>query len=300
MKRLLLCLAVLPGALLLLSYASPETARADAPSQQGWWTVTNPGGLPTPSLSAGPDVPAKGLLVEGGGQKPSAIAALIYPLSQGATVSDLTLKVAPNTITTTGVTLQVCPLVSSTINAQEGGPMADAPQYDCAHQTTATPHGSSYQFNVASLASAGTLAVAILPTKGSDRVVFDQPDASSLAVRAAAALTPESSPNSVATAATSPAPATLGGPSPSPAASPAVALGPAPAAVSSPALATPAQNNAATAQQSPTGFLPAHSSGGGGTNPAAVAAVLAGLLLAGGLWLFAGHTAARAAMAGDE
>ena len=51
-------------------------AAADAPRDQGWWTVTNP----LPPL---PDVPARGLLVQGGGGgAPTAVAAILYELEQ--------------------------------------------------------------------------------------------------------------------------------------------------------------------------------------------------------------------------
>ena len=288
---------LLPLLGLLLLLPAGGTAGADTPSQQGWWTSTNPGGL---ALSS-PDVPAKGLLVEGGGSKVVAYAAVVYPLAPGATAGILTLKIAPDTITTSGSTLRVCPLVDTTITAEQGGPMAQAPRYDCARQATATARDSSYQFDVSSLGSPSTLAVAILPTSGVDRVVFNQPDADSLAVQGIVAPVLGATPTVLPTAVlpTAGAPAGFGGTAPSPAGSPPVALTPTPATASSPALATPPQNNASTARQSPTGFFPTHTTGSGAANPWAVGAIIAGVLVAGSLWLIAGRNATRAAMAAD-
>src|SRR5207253_242273 len=126
-RRLLLAAAAAVMALGVV----PTAAHADAPRDQGWWTVTNP--LPAP-----PDVPARGLLVQGGGGgAPTAIAAVLYELDSGATAGTLTLAVAPNSATTPGATLQLCPLLQPINHAEQGGPMADAPPYNCGHKVTA-------------------------------------------------------------------------------------------------------------------------------------------------------------------
>ena len=57
MRRVLLAWAVVVAAIGLAS----APARADAPRDHGWWTLTNPGGPPT-TPPAPPDVPAGGLL----------------------------------------------------------------------------------------------------------------------------------------------------------------------------------------------------------------------------------------------
>ena len=181
-----------------------RTATAESPDHQGWWTTSNPGpspeGLPTPAYLAPPDVPPSGLLVQGGPNSPNAYAALIYQLPKGATLGQLTLKVDSNAATTSGTTLLVCPLVYPTIKAEQGGPMADAPQYNCAKKATAQPSGTSYRFDVAPLVSGGALTVAILPTNITDRVVFDQPGADSLALQSTTSA-PEQTPSNQATAA---------------------------------------------------------------------------------------------------
>ena len=98
MRRLLLAWTVAMMAIGLTS----TPARADAPRDQGWWAVTNP----LPPL---PDVPARGLLVQGGGGgAPTAVAAVLYELGPGTSVGNLTLGVAPNSLTTPKATLQLC------------------------------------------------------------------------------------------------------------------------------------------------------------------------------------------------
>ncbi|HEV3352179.1 MAG TPA: hypothetical protein VG076_04615 [Acidimicrobiales bacterium] len=164
-------------------------ARAAAPRDQGWWTVTNPGvappgvALPAAAPTVGPpDVPGRGLLVQGGPNGPTAVAALLYELDPGTGASTLTLAVAPNSITTPKATLQVCRLLQAIAHPEQGGPMADAPPYDCSRKVTAAPEadGKSYKFAVADLVSDQLVAVAILPAGPTDRVVFNAPDDSSL------------------------------------------------------------------------------------------------------------------------
>ena len=156
-------------------------AAADAPRDQGWWTVTNP--IPAP-----PDVPTRGLLVQGGGGGgPTAIAAVLYELGPGTTAGTLTLTIAPNSATTPSTTLQLCSLLQPINHPDQGGPMSDAPPYDCSHKVTAAPasDGKGYQFDAAGLVSNGLVAVAILPTGPVDRVVLSAPDANSLATQQA-------------------------------------------------------------------------------------------------------------------
>jgi hypothetical protein len=172
-----------------------SAARADSPSSQGWWTSANPGnvgGVGAPAAPpAPPDVPSNGLLVEGGPTSASgagdtgatAYAALVYDVPDGATVSNLTLAVAPNSASTPSTSLELCPLTTQDFQPEEGGPMSDAPSYNCTNNVTAAQSSNSYQFNVSSLVASGTLAVAILPTSPPDRVVLSQPDTKSLQVQ---------------------------------------------------------------------------------------------------------------------
>lgn len=265
-------------------------ARADAPVDRGWWTATNPGS-PVPA-QAPPDVPADGLLVQGGaGDTPSALAGLIYEPEAGATAEKLVLKVVASSATTPGAVLQLCPLVSPVLNAQQGGPMADAPAYDCTRKVTAAPDddGGSYTFQLSALASSGPVAVAVLPTTPTDRVVLAKPGVDSLVTHApAAAFSPAPFPSAPAT--TSPntpvAPAPVAG-APSlgtvvlPAVPPAVTAAP-----QAPTLAENSPGMRALASVVPTAGAVAASR----DHHAAVGAVLLALLAVGsGLWAYAGR-----------
>jgi hypothetical protein len=168
-------------------------ASAGAPDQQGWWTLTNVGlasqtGLAVPAPPAPAGVPANGLLIEGGSgpDSPIAYAAVVYSVPVAASARSLTLTVATGSVSAPASTLRICRLVNPIPIAEQGGPMGDAPAYDCSHSATAGPSadGTSYRFEVAPLVTDGNLAVAILPTTATDRVVFDQPDSKSLMVTA--------------------------------------------------------------------------------------------------------------------
>jgi hypothetical protein len=170
-----------------------SSANAEAPDQQGWWTQTNPGlgsqtGLAVPAPPAPADVPSNGLLIEGGSSpaSPIAYAALVYQVPAAASASSLTLTVATGSVSTPASTLRICPLVNPNPNAEQGGPMGDAPAFDCSHSATAgaSANGTSYHFQVAPLVTGGNLAVAILAAATTDRVVFDRPDSNSLTVTA--------------------------------------------------------------------------------------------------------------------
>jgi hypothetical protein len=178
----------LAGVIPFVVFAS-SSASAEAPGQQGWWTTTNLGSVPelgaTVPVSTAPDVPAEGLLVQGGQSStmPAAYAALIYPLDPGITATTLTLTVHTQSATTPGTTLEICPLADPAIVEEQGGPISDAPAYDCSHGIKASPssNGMTYTFDVSMWKTQASLAVAVLPTSTTDRVVFDQPSDHSLA-----------------------------------------------------------------------------------------------------------------------
>jgi hypothetical protein len=286
----------------MVGYGVPRVSAqsAAAPDEQGWWTVTNPGS-PLPSPPA-PDVPAGGLLVQGGtsASKPAAYAALIYFVPSGDTASALTLDIAPKSATTSGATLEICPLVQQTFVPEQGGPMSDAPAYSCTLHSTASPSaGSKYVFPAASLANGGVLAVAVLPTKATDRVVFAKPGDQSLGF--------VSSPTDTTPAATGQALPPASGPTRAPSApqaaptnTPAASVAPVPvaAAGTGPSLA-PAEpggsspvhdsggstSGAATAQGS--GNLAAVSFGTSKANPFAVGAAIAAVVALAALWAIA-------------
>jgi len=313
--------AFLPFATIVLACAAvaglgTSPAGAAAPDQQGWWTTLNQGnvpevGKPAPAPTP-PDVPAKGLLVQGSTPSspasaptaaapapttspPVAYAGLVYYLPIGATASTLTLTVAANSATTPMAKLELCPLVNPVLNPEQGGPSGDAPPYDCTHNVTAAPNtaGSAYQFGVSSLVTDGSLAVAILPTGPTDRVVLDQPDANSLAEQAApAGAVPQaqSSPtaNTPISALGTPPPEALPtfGISPfAPAPSPLPATGGAPAPAPTPANPAPAAASPRSSSAIPVlGTL-----AGDTASPLTVALVLVGLMGGAALWFMAGR-----------
>src|SRR3954453_21327696 len=185
--RLFLAVGLVASATAFGVLASSRAAHADAPFLQGWWTASNPGHLPV--KPSDPLVPATGLLVQGGPSAPSAYAALSYELDSGVAAGKLTLAVAPNSASTPGASLQLCPLTSSTFSPEQGGAMADAPTYDCKTKVSGGPNddGTAYEFTVSSLASSDALAIAILPVDPTTRVVLSQPGDSSLTTEQSAA-----------------------------------------------------------------------------------------------------------------
>ena len=284
-------------------------AFAEAPAQQGWWTATNPGTVPGLGIgfpvAAPPDVPSNGLLIEGGASpsSPVAYAALIYQVPVGSAVGALTLDVASGSATTPSGTLELCPLVQPTLVPDQGGPMSDAPAYNCSGSVTGNPasSGASYGFNVSPLVSDGVLAVAILPTSSAERVVFDQPEAGSLATSTPVATVPSSSTGNSGAAPT-PVATTIPTVSvPPPIALPTPAFNAAPAAAASPtSSSTPSPGAKNTPPPTVAAAAPFSSSvpvglGGGAVRPVTLALVILGLLGACMLWVSAGNRAIKRA-----
>ena len=186
MKRLLLF------PLLIITLAWPITPAGAASSvSAGWWTS---------SPLAPPDVPSGGLDVQGGPDagSPVAFSAVSFALDPGETAESVTLSVTANSGTTPSAQLMACPITTPFAPAS-GAPMSQAPKYDCGTKATASPSsdGKSYKFDVSSIPATGALAIAILPTQPTDRVVFDAPTTKALAsasAPASASTTPESSP----------------------------------------------------------------------------------------------------------
>lgn len=286
-------------------------ARADAPSQQGWWTAANPGGVPSAPVpapaspaSVPPDVPADGLLVQGGPDGsavagapngPIAFAAVVYDVADGASVGQLTLKEAPNSATTPSAKLILCPLVNPTLRAEQGGPMSDAPDYNCGTKVAADiASDNTWKFDVASLAKDGSLAVAILPGDATTRVVLSKPDTSSLAV-----LQGMSSGTSTDVGATTTHQGTASSGGSSTAAGGGDNMPSMPAQDAQPALPQQDDNQAPvvapTAAQAGTGSsslnaAPMAASGNpDAASPRSVGLLLAGALVGAGLWAFAGR-----------
>jgi hypothetical protein len=162
----------------VLALASP--AYADPPSAQGWWNLANQGLQQPPDP---PDVPSDGLLLQGGLNGPSAYAALSFTLPEGVTAAMLTLEVASTATQATAV--QAC-IAKPGWKPAQGGPMADAPAYDCARSVSAVLSADSKQLvfrDVSGLATlAGALSLALVPGD-SDRIALAKPSASALAVQ---------------------------------------------------------------------------------------------------------------------
>ncbi len=172
----------------ILGIAFPAVASSQAPVQQGWWTSSNPGSTPV-APPPPPDVSATGLLVQGGLGSPSsgngAYAALRYVLPADASVGPLTLRQTASSASTPGATLSACALAVSSFIAEQGGPIVDAPAYDCTHRVDALAHPDAagavtYTFEIRGLVKGGILALAILPGNATTRVALDAPGDSSL------------------------------------------------------------------------------------------------------------------------
>ena len=310
-RRSLLAAAV-SVSLCAVLFGFGSTARADAPSSQGWWTSANPGsvgGLGAPAAPpAPPDVPSNGLLIQGGPTSSAGVgnagaiayAALTYDVPAGATVGKLTLTVAPNTATTPSTTLELCPLTIQSFQSEQGGPMSDAPSYNCTNNVTAAQASNSYQFDVSPLDKSGVLSLAILPTSPTDRVVLSQPDAQSLPVEASSdttvaspADTGSSSGNFGSTAGTdtgssaAAAPLVTSGATPFPTGAAATAV---PSAPLSPSLAQPKDiTNPSTNRANTALVTPAASTAG--PKPWIGVLFLVVLLAAAALWMGAGRSA---------
>ncbi|HEX4865671.1 MAG TPA: hypothetical protein VFV02_16500 [Acidimicrobiales bacterium] len=297
-----------------MSFGFGSTARADTPSSQGWWTSANPGsvgGVGAPAATpAPPDVPSNGLFIEGGPTSSAgagnagaiAYAALTYDLPAGATVGKLTLTVAPNSATTPSTTLELCALTIQSFQSEEGGPMSDAPSYNCTNNVTAAQASNAYQFNVSPLVSSGALSFAILPTSPTDRVVLAQPDAQSLPVQASSDTTVASPIDTGSSSGTfgstagtdtgsstgaGSAPVDTSGATPVPTG---VAATPVPSAPLSPSLAQPrTTTNPSTPSANAALVSPATSSAG--PKPWVGVIFLVVLLLAAALWMGAGRSA---------
>jgi len=151
----------------------PVPASAAEVGASGWWTAVAP-------LAMAPDA-EDALVVQGGVQvdPPLSYAAVEFALDEEESVSRLRLTVSAGSVTTSSATLTVCPLTSP-LTPADGGSMASGPDYDCTTKASATATAGVYRFDVASLTTARTLALAILPGAASDRVVLAKPGADAL------------------------------------------------------------------------------------------------------------------------
>lgn len=254
---------------------TPAASFADASPQSGWWTTA-------PAATA-PDVPAGGILVQGGptADRPLAFGAVDFVLTPNKAPGVLTLAVAANSATTPNASITACPL-TKTFSAAAGGPMADAPTFDCSAKATATrsADGKIFTIDTATLARNNAVAVALLPTVVTDRIVLDKPDGSALStsgpsgpVTSSGVITSSPVNPSPAVGTTGRTPVAPGTPAAAPAATPAAQPAPAAASGAPRAVVTRATSGA---KSSKVGF-----------------AFIALLVLTAALWLFAGNSHAE-------
>jgi hypothetical protein len=195
-----------------------DRASAISPETHGWWWQGNGGALlgsPVPTAAA--DVPPGGMLIEGGpgstpgpkdscdslmtspGSACSAYGAITYVLPSGTTAATLSLTIASQSTSTPNTTLELCPLHDAQFKAEQGGPLSDGPRLGCVVNVTSGTSQTqpTFQFPVASLISGNHLAVAVLPTSPTDRVVLAPPGSTSLEVLPSPA-TPATAPSNAA------------------------------------------------------------------------------------------------------
>ena len=167
--------------------ATDRVATADAPVQQGWWNGATPldvllDALQIPGLDvplgqvSAVDVPADGLLVQGGTSGPAAYAAVVFDVGTASIEGPLRLEPNPLAVSVPGSQLTACPLDQTSFTPVQGGRRQDAPPYDCLGAVAATvePDGT-YLVDVTTLRRDDRVAIAILPASPSARVVFQAP-----------------------------------------------------------------------------------------------------------------------------
>lgn len=224
--------------LLLVATASlgAAPAAADAPRAAGWWNLAHQGIAPP----APPDVGPTDLLVQGGPQQPSGLAALRFVVPDGAGVGPLVLPLAKGAAPARADAVLACPTTTAWESAANG-PWPAAPTWACERSAAATLSDDGTSLVVPDivrlLAEDGTLSFAIVAGR-SDRVVLAAPSATALLVTPRAAAPP------VASTAPPPAPAPAPPPAPAPllaAAPPAFGTGVVPFAPQAPAPMPPPQ-----------------------------------------------------------
>lgn len=179
------------GSLGLTLVMPSSLAHANPPSLFGWWSSSNTGAVP---VSIPSDVPTGGFEVT----EASAVHAYaaVGQFTEGADVSALTFDLAPNTASVPTTALVACPLTNQNpFNPQLGGPIADAPAYNCAKPIPGvlSSDGKRIKFTVAGLARDGYLGVAIV-VSGNGRQVFTRPTDDSVTLGASSEPEPTGDP----------------------------------------------------------------------------------------------------------
>lgn len=168
---------MLLGVTAVLVGMAPGAVAQEAP-RQGWWTTANVAGA-IPSSVSGPDVPADGLLVQGGASddEPTAVAALAISVPAGADVRSLTVHADASAANVPGSVIMACPLQSADFVPAQGGPISQVPAYDCTNAAIAVAgaDGITYSFPAAGLITNGVVAVALVPGNTETRVALSKP-----------------------------------------------------------------------------------------------------------------------------
>jgi hypothetical protein len=196
--------------------------------------------------------------------------------------------------------LEVCRLLQPINHPEDGGPLTDGPPYDCSRKATAAPTANSYKFDVSGMAADKVLAVAILPTQPTDRVVFSPPDDSSLATQGGSTADTGSGVSDTGPAGASDSVPALGsdiaGSSSAPVggglssdSTPSVAVGDS-------TIATPSPGVSPTGPANNLPFVPAATAAPEKATPIAVILLVLGTIGGGLLWAFAGRQRARPAL----
>ena len=277
MRRVALLAAVAAASL------SPAPSYAATSVQSGWWT--------TAPLAVAPDVPEGGILLQGGSSldEPVAFGALSFALGDDEEAGELTVTVAESSATTPNASITVCPL-TSTFTPAEAGPADDAPTFDCTTSVVAdrSDDGRTFTVDAADLATAGEVAVALLPTAFTDRVVLEPPTPAALATSIDRTSTPATSGATSSPTASGGGSSSGGLPSTGSAGVPAVPRTPQPS--SSVSVPPPPTTVAPAPAATPIETAAAPGEGGSSSNRGLL--FLALVALTGALWVFAGapHT----------
>ncbi|HET6875084.1 MAG TPA: hypothetical protein VFH70_09910 [Acidimicrobiales bacterium] len=143
-------------------------AWADSPSAVGWWTTNELAGTP---IGVGATVARGALQVAEGPDGPMSVAAIRLPA--GTAGATFTLPLA-NSSTPLPYTVVACPTTSAW-KPVSGGPLTNAPRWDCSDRTASSAYDPSadtltWQFD-GSFVHDGIIDVALLPIAGSQAFV---------------------------------------------------------------------------------------------------------------------------------
>lgn len=174
---------VKPGDLLVEGVGGAPPAVPSAPAAPVPVPAPVPGApaapVPAPPPPSGAPVP--GLPTGGAPVGAFAVAALRFPVAEGAQVGTLTLGL--DGLKPPAIGIVACP-ITAPFKPAENGPLSDVPPFDCTTSDTATlsKDGSTIGFaHLAPMVRGGSLSVLLLPG-AADRVVLSRPTAAALAV----------------------------------------------------------------------------------------------------------------------